>query len=629
MKKLLLVLVVLTIATLPTRSFAAEKSWSVLRWDAVIAVQADSTFLVEEAVTYNFQGNFHFVNRYILKNRFDSISDFTVLTADREPLTNIGEAYGFSEASDRYNISLSFDASDETKTYIFRYLVHGGVGYFDDHDEVFWNVLPVDMEVGVGSASVTVSVPEGATQSQLAARVDGDGHDQTARVVDDQTMLFTGHSFPAQSNFTIVAGWPRGLVFNPGVYRFASAPNGAQVRDKNTNITYGTTPTAVRVGSELEADRNYTFAVEKFGYQPQEFHFTAQNDQTTTFDEPLQVTWWYAIGRFFFYVLLVLYALHPLGLLVWLILKWRHSGRDPKGRGTIVAQYEAPDHLRPTLLGVLIDEKVDLHEISAALVDLAERGYIHIKELPKKWGSDDYEFTKKKEFVNDASLHPYERELLTALFGTHASRKLSDIKNKFYTHIPTIKEKLYNQITQLGYFESNPDKKRRTYRNIGLVLLVLGFVGSGLLIGFPLFISAVILLIFSQLMPKRTPKGVFATEHALGFKDYLYTAERYRVQKLTPELFEKFLPYAMVFKIEKEWAAKFKDIYKGSPEWYEGVNTHGFTSILLASHLSSLNTSAAQTFASTPGGSSASGSSGFSGGGFSGGGGGGGGMSAG
>ncbi len=133
-------------------------------------------------------------------------------------------------------------------------------------------------------------------------------------------------------------------------------------------------------------------------------------------------------------------------------------------------------------------------------------------------------------------------------------------------------------------------------------------------------------------MPAKTNLGTEILEKVKGFRMYLHTAERFRMQKLTPEMFEKFLSYAVVFGIEKDWANKFKDIYKGQPDWYEGYDSsRTWTPIYLANSLSKMNTVTTRVISSKPQSSSSgwsgggwSGGGGFSGG-FSGGGGGGGG----
>lgn len=52
-------------------------------------------------------------------------------------------------------------------------------------------------------------------------------------------------------------------------------------------------------------------------------------------------------------------------------------------------------------------------------------------------------------------------------------------------------------------------------------------------------------------------EGRILKEDWLGFKLYLETAEKGRMQNLTPETFEKFLPYAIVFGVENKWMKAF------------------------------------------------------------------------
>jgi uncharacterized membrane protein len=86
------------------------------------------------------------------------------------------------------------------------------------------------------------------------------------------------------------------------------------------------------------------------------------------------------------------------------------------------------------------------------------------------------------------------------------------------------------------------------------------------------------------------------------------------------KLFEKLLPYAMLFGLEKDWAKQFDDIYTNPPGWYQG-NWSAFNAGYLVGSLNDFNAASATSFASP----SSSSGSGFSGGAAGGGGGGGGG----
>jgi uncharacterized membrane protein len=119
---------------------------------------------------------------------------------------------------------------------------------------------------------------------------------------------------------------------------------------------------------------------------------------------------------------------------------------------------------------------------------------------------------------------------------------------------------------------------------------------------------------------------------------YLSVAEKERLAQLhppdkTPELFEKYLPYAFALDVEQEWAEQFSGILKAAgeapgsggyrPHWYHG--RHGWSDSLggFTSGLSSGLSSGIATASTAPSSSSGSGGGGSSGGGGGGGGGGG------
>ena len=138
-------------------------------------------------------------------------------------------------------------------------------------------------------------------------------------------------------------------------------------------------------------------------------------------------------------------------------------------------------------------------------------------------------------------------------------------------------------------------------------------------------------MIVANHMPAKSEHGLRTYEKIQGFRMYMYTAERFRVQDLTPETFEKYLSYAICFQIETKWAERFKDIYKTAPEWFETENMNTFSTIYFINSLNTFHTVAATSLTTSYSSSSSGGGSGWSGGGgfsggFSGGGGGGGGS---
>jgi uncharacterized membrane protein YgcG len=244
------------------------------------------------------------------------------------------------------------------------------------------------------------------------------------------------------------------------------------------------------------------------------------------------------------------------------------------------------------------------------------------KKSKRKYAGD-YELVKLKEWKNDSELNKHEKNLLDGIFdnGNKERIKISEMK-EFYKDVKKARGSVKKEINGRGYFYLGAYQKKSHYFIIAGVVLVGGFFTArpDFIIG--LGISAAIIFIFGLFMSKKTGVGAEAFWKAKGFKDYIKTAERYRVKFQEKEnLFEKFLPYAMVFGLAEKWAEAFEDIYEKKPEWYESTGAGSFHAGYLASSLS--NFSSVANAASNP--PSSSSSSGFSGGGSSGGGFGGGG----
>ncbi|MEK7584557.1 MAG: DUF2207 domain-containing protein [Patescibacteria group bacterium] len=323
-------------------------------------------------------------------------------------------------------------------------------------------------------------------------------------------------------------------------------------------------------------------------------------------------------------------------LIMWYL--WYTRGRDPRGRGTIIAEYDPPEGLTPSEVGTVYDERVENKDIAGDLISLAIQGYLKIRqETVPKLGKDktDYIFYQLKPA--DESVPDFDRELIRALFETHGTAtseagalkevRLSMLKDKFAKDLQKIKGLIYGAAVRRGYFTRKPQWVRAFYGGIAFVVAQAGFVVGGswenpfLLMVF--FTTAAIIAVFGWAMPQRTYQGVLAKEHILGFREFLHVTERDRLKfhnapEKKPETFEKFLPFAIVLGVEKEWAAQFQDLYTIEPGWYQGSYGAHFNSVVFVSSLSDLKTQAGSVMSSAP---SSRGGGGFSGGGFGGGGG--------
>jgi uncharacterized membrane protein YgcG len=316
----------------------------------------------------------------------------------------------------------------------------------------------------------------------------------------------------------------------------------------------------------------------------------------------------------------------PFLIFIFLFIKWFKQGRDPEGKGIIIAQYEPLKDLSPLEAATLINENYDIKNIPAEIINLAIKGYIKIEKQEKKhiFDKTDYLLIKTKD--SDNFLNKTEKTLLSDIFTNTKKSLLSQVTLE---NIRGLSDKINESLTSKGYFETNPSKIKTPYIIVGVLLMLLSFAVESAFgaIGIVcVLISGIIIIVFGIIMPKKSIKGVEAKEYLLGLKKYISLAEIERIKfhnapAKTPEHFESLLPYAMIFGLEKEWAKQFESLTY-SPTWYNDKNFNSFVPLVFVNDLRNFTSTGINSM--TP---ASSGGSGFSGGGAGGGFGGGGGGS--
>lgn len=290
---------------------------------------------------------------------------------------------------------------------------------------------------------------------------------------------------------------------------------------------------------------------------------------------------------------------------------------------------------------VIIKEKITNKAWPATIIDLAVRGYVRIKEDKPYWPNVIRYFIPKNYIIekirlfsaNDSSLEGYEKRFSQIIFrekdyfSTKELKKAGkDNRLNFYKAIKVLERALCREIeSDTNAFEKLiSDEYRRKWFYFGgpIIIFILfylsGFVSADfkqyyitLLVG---IVSAIGLYAFIKYEARLSKEGVILKEEWLGFKLYLETAEKYRLQNLTPETFEKYFPYAMIFGVEKQWAKTFESINIKSPSWYGdssigggnisdgGINSGGgFYNFSSSAFSTSFNSSFASAFSSASG----------------------------
>ncbi len=146
----------------------------------------------------------------------------------------------------------------------------------------------------------------------------------------------------------------------------------------------------------------------------------------------------------------------------------------------------------------------------------------------------------------------------------------------------------------------------------------------GYLVGLVCVLGMVICL---KYLPKRTPYGNEMLGKLRGFKNFLESAEKEKLEAMVmqdPTYFYHILPYTYVLGVSDKWIKKFESISLQAPTWYDSPSS--FDIVYFNSFIDHTMTTAGKAFSSSPSSNNFSSSGGgFSGGGFSGGGSGGGG----
>jgi uncharacterized membrane protein YgcG len=522
-----------------------------------------------------------------------------------------------------------------THTYRIRYTTSRQLGFFQAYDELYWNVTGNGWSFPIAAAQVRIKLPEGAviSQHQLYTGFQGvAGKD--ARVVSQ-----SGNGFEAAvtreldpgEGFTVAVGWQKGIVNVP-------TPNQRLWWWLSDNLGYAFLALTV-----LASLLYYFLAWSRVGRDPR------KGTIVPLFHPPeglgpagVRYIWKQKFDNEAF-----------AAALVGLAVKGRLKIDNDDGDYSLTRQPDTGPKLtssESSLYSALLDQPMSLSSVNHTFLNNASER-LHSVLAQEYKGSM---FERNLGWFALGAILSGAGLLLSGFFMPAGEGTLLTFAGIFSAV-------WWGVLIAVGYGAvKGLSAARGILDSIGsilrLVFLVPFAVGGVLVPGAVLsetgsnsavivfialaVILGVINLVFYKLMPAATPVGRRILDQIEGFRMYLTTAEEKRLNALnppekTPELFERYLPYAMALDCENQWNEKFAAVLAAAaaagataPIWYggshSGWHTGGFASGLNQSLTSSISS------ASTPPGSTSGSSGGWSGGGsggggFSGGGGGGGG----
>ena len=181
----------------------------------------------------------------------------------------------------------------------------------------------------------------------------------------------------------------------------------------------------------------------------------------------------------------------------------------------------------------------------------------------------------KKEVSNNVKeLNPMddmEREVYNKLFSSSDVIILKDHKT-FYTVFKSINDKLNNKLSNRIYDEGSK-KKRTTITILSIIMLILSLMSffdiedlnpKWEYLYYVAFACVIIDFVFAIIMGRKTKYGEALSARVKGFRDFLVTAEKDKLESLVesnPNYFYDILPYTYVLNISKKWIEKFQDIH--------------------------------------------------------------------
>ncbi len=621
-----------------------NKTYYYKSFDANITVEKDSSFTVEEKQLYSYSGEFHKGYRNIPLKGMSDISEVEVIDGEAgAPLqysSNVFDKlsptswnkYTYHKQNGEMIVEWYYNLANADRLWILKYKVHGGLGFYKDHDEVYWNIF-TNYDVPIASSTVHVNLPPNNFVSSdfTATAYTTDATNNPHKWYRDSDRIFgyfTAGPFSPKQSFTIALGWPKGLIDESSFWKYWFAKNWAYLA--SLVLFLGTIIFLFLFWlfkEKLKKGRGTIIAE----YEPPHNLPPAMAELIVT-ERSTPRAWSATI----------------VDLAVRGYVKIEEENVSYTGK--IVKMIFSLFIVIFIALVFISDVKSTSAEIFVSVIFLI----IVVSIIFKK--DKDYKVFKLKNFASDKKLHDYEKEFLKILFAGREHFSTSEMKTApnyekitMHQNMVELKKDLLNELGVDESVEYDVSIANQTkflaymfiislLCAIAIVVIFVNFqdeVASSFLILTTVILWAIVIAkIFIKYNPRLSQEGRVFKEEWLGFKLYLETAERYRMQNLTPEIFEKYLPYAIIFKVEKQWAKNFDSIVTGEPAWYghagHGVyvggasaSAGGATNFSASSFSTSFSSSLSSAFAS----SGASGASGGGGGAGGGGGGGGGGAS--
>jgi uncharacterized membrane protein len=554
---------------------AFAQYFSIDKFHSDIIIHGDSSFAVRETIDVKFDQPRHGIYREIPFRYRDELGKTMETPIKVLSVTDGSEKpwkFKVEKTGNRINIRIGNANKyvSGNQTYVITYQVENAILFFDDHDELYWNVTGNDWKAPIREASADVMLSvKNKSKDLWAAGYEGrygSKEQCNLETYDNSGKFFTKRNLNVGEGLTIAFGWDKGLASPPSSWkRFLWTTN-------------------------IKENWVFLFPILSLLYM---FNLWYRKGRDPRVRESVSVMY------------------EP--------PKCDNKPLTPAEVGTLIDEKLDPRDITSTIVGLAVKGYIKIEET---------------KKEGLLFDSKDYYLKKVKEHDATFSPFEIElmKDLFpAALPGTLVSDLKNKFYTNLDVLKKTLYEELIRKRYFLSNPETIRHKYVVVgFVMMFIGVFVLMFLApysagkdivAGILMGLPI-------IAFARFMPAKTKEGTSTYMDILGFQEFMNRAEKDRLERMgDKDLFSKFLPYAISLNVSDHWAKAFEGIYQNPPDWYVAPGGFRTFSPYTFSHsLSSVTSSLSSAMLSSPRGSGVGGGSGgFGGGGSSGGGFGGGG----
>ena len=485
--------------------FAQDKEWRIDNMDVLLNVQQNGDVLVDETVTFNFTGNYHYVARDIPTQNLEGLTDIQVRDASGAVLPE-GDSPGtwntFKEGNLRY-IQVNFDLTDTTATWVFHYKAKQAVQFFDVGDELRWYVIDAETPVDIGHIKATVKLPGSVPAEKMTKAVQsGYGVEATITSPAASTMVYEASNLPAYTEFWTVTGFPKNVV----------------------KFTW----TAQRVAA---------FIVPKIGFALPILFFLGM------------LIIWRRRGRDEPAAVYAQYVSEP------------PSNLPPGLVGALIDEKVDTKEVLATIVDLARRGYLEMTDTDKkGITGKTSTIFTRKKPLDDLKG---YEATVANALFDGSHADQVTSEQLKNHFYTH----VQSIIGQIYAEVTSTGLFHSNPNKARSRWVGYGFAVAVVLGVISAILWRTHVTGWGWFVAGSFF-SVIIVWIFAPHMPQRTAKGAQEQRRWEAFRNYLKDLTRFQDMPSAKEKFEQYLPYAIAFGVEKDWVRRFEGLTVASPNWY-------------------------------------------------------------